>query len=234
MTSLSQRYPLSSGTPLLVAACYALAVVVPAHAPLREWVELVFYYARNMYPIWILVGVVLLLIQMLRDQRSGRQRSMIAIVRDFAKGHWDYYRGFSFLMPPIVATMLLATYNMFKQRVLPSAGFAYSWLNTPPQAVEVTMEEIDPDVFTKYRYAHDRTASARLALRWMPFQDLIATLAKKTGASEKTVRQQFIDRQPMGRLGTPQEIAALAVYLASDEASYTTGQIHLADGGFAM
>ena len=64
--------------------------------------------------------------------------------------------------------------------------------------------------------------------------DRIATLAKKTGASEKTVRQQFIDRQPMGRLGTPQEIAALAVYLASDEASYTTGQIHLADGGFAM
>jgi 2-dehydro-3-deoxy-L-fuconate 4-dehydrogenase len=62
----------------------------------------------------------------------------------------------------------------------------------------------------------------------------IRTLAKRTGASEKTVRQQFIDRQPMGRLGTPEEIAALAVYLASDESSYTTGQIHLADGGFAL
>ena len=48
------------------------------------------------------------------------------------------------------------------------------------------------------------------------------------------MRQAFIDRQPMGRLGTPEEIAALAVYLASDEASYTTGQIHLADGGFAL
>jgi 2-keto-3-deoxy-L-fuconate dehydrogenase len=64
--------------------------------------------------------------------------------------------------------------------------------------------------------------------------DRIATLAKRTGSTEKTVRQQFIDRQPMGRLGTPREIAALAVYLASDEASYTTGQIHLADGGFAL
>ena len=64
--------------------------------------------------------------------------------------------------------------------------------------------------------------------------DRISTLAKRTGASEKTVRQQFIDRQPMGRLGTPEEIAALAVYLASDESSYTTGQIHLADGGFAL
>ena len=47
-------------------------------------------------------------------------------------------------------------------------------------------------------------------------------------------RAAFIARQPMGRLGTAQEIAWLAVYLASDEASYTTGQIHLADGGFAL
>jgi 2-keto-3-deoxy-L-fuconate dehydrogenase len=52
--------------------------------------------------------------------------------------------------------------------------------------------------------------------------------------SEEEARQAFIDRQPMGRLGTAQEIAWLAVYLASDEASYTTGQIHLADGGFAL
>jgi 2-keto-3-deoxy-L-fuconate dehydrogenase len=44
----------------------------------------------------------------------------------------------------------------------------------------------------------------------------------------------FIDRQAIGRLGTPEEIAWLAVYLASDESSYTTGQIHLADGGFAL
>lgn len=64
--------------------------------------------------------------------------------------------------------------------------------------------------------------------------DRIATLAKNTGKPEKTVRQAFIDRQPMGRLGTAEEIAALAVYLASDESSYTTGQIHLADGGFAL
>jgi len=62
----------------------------------------------------------------------------------------------------------------------------------------------------------------------------IAALAKSTGQSLAAIRKQFIDRQPMGRLGTPVEIAMLAVYLASDEASYTTGQIHLADGGFAL
>ncbi len=62
----------------------------------------------------------------------------------------------------------------------------------------------------------------------------IATLAASTGVTVAQARQAFIDRQPMGRLGTAEEIALLAVYLASDEASYTTGQIHLADGGFAL
>ncbi|HTK98695.1 MAG TPA: SDR family oxidoreductase [Pseudomonadales bacterium] len=47
-------------------------------------------------------------------------------------------------------------------------------------------------------------------------------------------RADFIRRQPMGRLGTAQEIAALAVFLASDESSYTTGAIHVVDGGWSM
>ncbi|WP_114948220.1 SDR family oxidoreductase [Microvirga calopogonii] len=62
----------------------------------------------------------------------------------------------------------------------------------------------------------------------------IAALAASSEQSLDTVRQAFIDRQPMGRLGTAEEVAALAVYLASDEASYTTGHIHLVDGGFAL
>jgi 2-keto-3-deoxy-L-fuconate dehydrogenase len=62
----------------------------------------------------------------------------------------------------------------------------------------------------------------------------IADLARLNGITEAAARQAFIDRQPMGRLGTAEEVAMLAVYLASNEASYTTGQIHLVDGGFAL
>jgi 2-dehydro-3-deoxy-L-fuconate 4-dehydrogenase len=62
----------------------------------------------------------------------------------------------------------------------------------------------------------------------------VAVVAKATGKSLKAVRGDFIARQPIGRLGTPAEVAALAVFLASDEASYITGQAHLVDGGMAL
>ena len=52
------------------------------------------------------------------------------------------------------------------------------------------------------------------------------------GGDQDAVWKSFIDRQPMGRLGTPEEIAALAVYLASDESAFTTGAIHVIDGGW--
>lgn len=45
-------------------------------------------------------------------------------------------------------------------------------------------------------------------------------------------RQMFVSRQPMGRLGRPEEIANLALYLASDEAAFTTGAVHVIDGGW--
>jgi 2-dehydro-3-deoxy-L-fuconate 4-dehydrogenase len=62
----------------------------------------------------------------------------------------------------------------------------------------------------------------------------IAAVAKSTGKSLKAVRADFVDRQPIGRLGTTAEVAALAVFLASDESSYITGQPHLVDGGMAL
>jgi 2-keto-3-deoxy-L-fuconate dehydrogenase len=50
----------------------------------------------------------------------------------------------------------------------------------------------------------------------------------------EAARAAFIGRQPLGRLGTAEEIATLAVYLASDESAFTTGAIHIIDGGFTL
>jgi 2-keto-3-deoxy-L-fuconate dehydrogenase len=50
----------------------------------------------------------------------------------------------------------------------------------------------------------------------------------------EAARRGFVERQPLGRLGTAEEVAALAVYLASDEAAFTTGGIHIIDGGFTL
>lgn len=55
---------------------------------------------------------------------------------------------------------------------------------------------------------------------------------QKQGGNMDEVRKAFIARQPIGRLGKPEEIAALAVYLASDEAAYMTGTVQIIDGGW--
>ena len=55
----------------------------------------------------------------------------------------------------------------------------------------------------------------------------------RTEAEVAAARAAFIARQPMGRIGQPEEIAALAVYLGSDESSFVTGQAIGIDGGWA-
>ena len=54
------------------------------------------------------------------------------------------------------------------------------------------------------------------------------------GCVGEEARRAFISRQPMGRLGTAEEIAAIATYLASDESSFTTGQAIVVDGGMVL
>jgi 2-keto-3-deoxy-L-fuconate dehydrogenase len=61
----------------------------------------------------------------------------------------------------------------------------------------------------------------------------IAVNATAAGSVE-AAREAFIARQPMGRLGSPEEIAALAVYLASDAAQFITGQAVVIDGGLTL
>ena len=54
------------------------------------------------------------------------------------------------------------------------------------------------------------------------------------GGNYEEAKAEFIARQPIGRIGSPEEIAALVTYLASDESSYTTGTFNLIDGGWTI
>ena len=65
-------------------------------------------------------------------------------------------------------------------------------------------------------------------------RDRIAALAQSSGQTLQQVEAMFIARQPMGRLGTAEEIAAMAVHLASDESRFTTGTAVLVDGGWSL
>lgn len=64
-------------------------------------------------------------------------------------------------------------------------------------------------------------------------RDRIAAQAAASGQSLAEVEAAFVARQPMGRLGRASEIAALAVYLASDESGFTTGTAQVIDGGWS-
>jgi 2-keto-3-deoxy-L-fuconate dehydrogenase len=60
------------------------------------------------------------------------------------------------------------------------------------------------------------------------------SMLDRAAAAGPKGRDMFVSRQPMGRLGTADEIAALAVYLAGDESSFTTGVAHIIDGGWTL
>ena len=64
-------------------------------------------------------------------------------------------------------------------------------------------------------------------------RDRIAAGAQASGQTQGQVEASYIARQPMGRLGRADEIAALAVYLASDESAFTTGTAQVIDGGWS-
>jgi 2-keto-3-deoxy-L-fuconate dehydrogenase len=100
------------------------------------------------------------------------------------------------------------------------------------------------------RYVYGATKAAVAALTRAVAADFVAkgvrcncicpgtietpSMLERAAAAGPNGREMFVSRQPMGRLGTAEEIAALAVYLASDESAFTTGVAHLIDGGWTL
>ncbi|MEQ7874484.1 SDR family oxidoreductase [Sphingomonas sp. ASV193] len=63
-------------------------------------------------------------------------------------------------------------------------------------------------------------------------RERVSAQAEARHETVEATRDAFVARQPMGRLGRPEEVAALIAYLASDEAAFTTGSVNVVDGGW--
>ncbi|EDQ34506.1 Dehydrogenase with different specificity [Hoeflea phototrophica DFL-43] len=66
------------------------------------------------------------------------------------------------------------------------------------------------------------------------WEDRVSELGATMPGGAEAAKAQFVSRQPMGRIGTPEEIAALAVYLGSDESAFSTGMAVTIDGGWSL
>jgi hypothetical protein len=121
MRATSDR--LIRASPLILATCYAMGVLAFCHGSFPDFVELFEVYAWTMYPLWFLVGMLLLLLGRLRNDFRGIPHSSFHHARDFLASRWAADRWLSILSPPLTVTILLCTFNIYKQVGLPAAGF---------------------------------------------------------------------------------------------------------------
>ena len=110
-------------SPLILAVCYAVGVLTLSRGNAVEFAELFKVYAWTMYPLWFLVGMLLLLLGRLRNDLLGVPHSSFAQARTFLANRWANDRWLSILSPPLTVTILLCTFNIYKQVELPAAGF---------------------------------------------------------------------------------------------------------------
>jgi len=101
--------------------------------------------------------------------------------------------------------------------------FAYSMSKGAIHAITLSIAK-------DYLHHHIRCNSMSPARVHTPFVD--GFIAKNYPGKEEEMFDKLSKSQPIGRMGTPEEIAALALYLCSDEASFITGCDYLVDGGF--
>lgn len=106
-----------------MAICYAVAVIAVTPKGSADFIELFKVYAWTMYPLWFLVGLLLLLIGRLRNDIRGIPHSSFAHAKQFLAHRWAVDRGFSIVGPPLTVTILLCAFNIYKQVRLPAAGF---------------------------------------------------------------------------------------------------------------
>jgi hypothetical protein len=114
----------ATGLAAALLAGYSLTVLSTGLVDLGEFARLLGSYLGGSFFLWLAIGVVLGMIRTcLAAKRSGRESFLVPFLRDGIRARWERDYGLSLVWPPILFATLMASFNAFKQMVLPLAGY---------------------------------------------------------------------------------------------------------------
>ena len=113
-----------------VVGAYLCLVLLSGRVDILQFAKLFLAYASGSIALWVVVGTIAMFVQVLRRaRRSGSEAFLFAFARESIEARWKRDRGASLLWPPLLFAALMASFNSFKQMVLPLAGFSFDpWL----------------------------------------------------------------------------------------------------------
>ena len=114
----------ATGVAAAVLGVYVVLVLSTGRVDLAEFAQLFTDYLTGSVLLWLVVGVVFGLFHLCRAARAtGRQAFLVPLVRDGIRGRWQRDYALSLVWPPVLFAVLMASFNAFKQLVLPLAGY---------------------------------------------------------------------------------------------------------------
>lgn len=127
---LSIREIRAAGVGAAVVGIYLVLVLMSGRVDLVQFARLFLDYGSGSMIIWLTIGTVAMFVQLFRRMRgTGKEAFLLAFVRESIETRWARDRGASLLWPPLLFAALMASFNSFKQMILPLAGFRFDpWL----------------------------------------------------------------------------------------------------------
>lgn len=133
----------------------------------------------------------------------------------------------------VLALLLLVPLRLREKRGNQNGSAVSRWRTLYEYLLLGVLGIVPPSVMLAWGISHSSASNAAILSLTIPILMTVFGVVM-LGENLTLIRIFSLALGLMGRLGRPEEIAALAVYLASDESSFTTGQVHVIDGGWTI